>query len=66
MPRRIWNGCGKTSFNGPLTSLSCAGTGGGVVEFPISGTAYLVIRSGGDNLGTTGISIDNVELRPVQ
>ena len=61
-----WNGCGKTSFNGPLTSLSCAGTGGGVVEFPIAGTAYLVIRSGGADLGTSGISIDNVELRPVQ
>jgi hypothetical protein len=61
-----WNGCGKTSFNGPLTALSCAGTGGGVVEFPISGTAYLVIRGGGAELGTTGISVDNVELRPIQ
>ncbi|MEO6733177.1 MAG: PKD domain-containing protein [Ferruginibacter sp.] len=58
-----WNGCGKTAFSGPLTSLSCGGQGGGVVEFTTAGTVYLVIRGGGDNLGTTGISVDNVELR---
>ena len=60
-----WLGCGKTAFDGPLTSLSCNGTGGGVVEFTTAGTVYLVIRGGGDNLGTTGISIDNVELTPI-
>lgn len=58
-----WAGCGKVPFSGPLTALSCDGTGGGVVEFPLSGTAYLVIRGGGANLGTSGISVDNVELR---
>jgi hypothetical protein len=58
-----WNGCGTTTFNGPLTALSCGGTGGGKVKFPTSGTAYLVIRSGGNNLGAEGISVDNVELR---
>jgi hypothetical protein len=61
-----WSGCGKTSFNGPLTALSCDGKGGGVVEFPTAGTVYLVIRSGGDNLGATGISVDNIELRSIQ
>ena len=60
-----WSGCGKTSFDGPLTSLSCDGSGG-IVQFPTSGTVYLVIRGGGDNLGTTGISIDNVELFPIE
>ncbi len=60
-----WNGCGKTGFDGPLTTLSCNGTGGGVVEFPAAGTVYLVIRGGGADLGTTGISVDNVELRPL-
>lgn len=58
-----WAGCAKVPFNGPLTALSCDGSGGGKVSFPISGTAYLVIRGGGANLGTTGISVDNVELR---
>jgi hypothetical protein len=61
-----WAGCAKVPFNGPLTTLSCDGTGGGVVEFPISGTAYLVIRGGGDDLGTAGISVDNVEVRAAQ
>ena len=59
-----WNGCGKTAFDGPLTTLSCDGSGG-IVKFPTSGTVYLVIRGGGDNLGTTGISIDDVDLFPV-
>lgn len=60
-----WIGCGKTAFDGPLAMLSCNGTGGGVIEFPSAGTVYLVIRGGGANLGTTGISVDNVELRPL-
>ncbi|HEY9046682.1 MAG TPA: PKD domain-containing protein [Ohtaekwangia sp.] len=57
-----WAGCGKTAFNAKLSSISCSGSGG-VVTFPQSGTVYLMIRTGGSNLGTTGISIDNVELR---
>jgi hypothetical protein len=60
-----WNGCGKTAFDGPLTTISCDGKNGGIVQFPTSGTVYLVIRGGGTNLGTTGISIDNVEFRPL-
>jgi hypothetical protein len=60
-----WDGCGKTPFDGPFTTLSCGGKNGGVVEFPIAGTVYLVIRGGGADLGTTGISIDNVEMRPL-
>lgn len=61
-----WAGCGKTEFSGPLTALDCDGTGGGVVEFPVSGTVYLLIKSGGANLGTGGIVVDNVEMRPIQ
>ncbi len=60
-----WNGCGKTPFDGPLTEISCGGNGGGVVEFSTAGTVYLVIRSGGADLGTAGISADNVEFRPL-
>ncbi|RYY36103.1 MAG: hypothetical protein EOP46_07680 [Sphingobacteriaceae bacterium] len=60
-----WAGCGKTPFSGKLSAISCSGSGGGVVSFPNSGTAYVVVRTGGSNFGTTGISITNVELRPV-
>jgi hypothetical protein len=58
-----WSGCGSSSFSGKLSSISCAGTGGGVVTLANSGTVYLCIRSGGANLGTAGISITNVEMR---
>jgi hypothetical protein len=57
-----WNGCGKTTFSGKLSELSCAGSGN-VVEFAESGKIYLLIKSGGADLGASGISIDNVELR---
>jgi hypothetical protein len=57
-----WNGCGKNEFSGKLSELSCGGSGN-VVEFTESGTVYLLIKTGGANLGTTGIAIDNVELR---
>ena len=59
-----WNGCGKTSFAGPLSSLNCDGKGG-EVQVPTAGTVYLVIRGGGNDLGTTGISVDNVEMTPL-
>lgn len=56
-----WAGCGNTAFSGKLSALSCDG-GDGTVEFENSGTAYLMIRTGGASLGS-GITIDNVELR---
>lgn len=59
-----WIGCGKTAFDGPLTTLSCNGAGG-IIEFTTAGTVYLVIRGGGADLGTAGIAVDNVELRPL-
>ncbi len=58
-----WNGCGNATFSGKLTAIGCSGTGKGLVEFTQSGTVYLVIKTGGNNLGTTGISMDNVEFR---
>lgn len=59
-----WEGCGSEPFDGPLTSLSCSnGAGDGTFEFPNDGTAYLVIRSGGANLGTDGVTVDNITLR---
>lgn len=58
-----WNGCGTSEFDSKFTAVSCSGDAVGAVEFSTSGSAYLVIRGGGGNLGT--ISIDNVEVRPV-
>jgi hypothetical protein len=59
-----WNGCGKAPFNALLSSLSCDGAGN-KVSFPTSGTVYLVIRSGGSSLGTTGIKMTNIDFRRI-
>jgi hypothetical protein len=63
-----WAGCGKTKFGDKLTKLSCVGSssgdGNGVFEVAETGTYYIVIRTGGANLGTGGISVDNIEIRP--
>ena len=59
-----WDGCGSEPFDGPLTSLSCSnGAGDGTFEFPNDATAYFVIRSGGADLGTDGVTVDNITLR---
>jgi hypothetical protein len=63
-----WDGCGNTAFNGSLATIGCVGPlvgKNGKVRFTQSGTIYLVIKTGGDNLGTSGISIDNVEFRGI-
>jgi len=61
-----WAGCGNTAFNGNIATIGCDGAmvgKNGVVRFASAGTIYLLIKTGGGNLGTTGISVDNVELR---
>ena len=61
-----WTGCGNTVFNGNLATLACDGAQkgkNGEISFTTGGTVYLFIKTGGANLGTSGISIDNVELR---
>lgn len=63
-----WNGCGNSTFNDNIAKIGCAGAlvgKNGTIRFATSGTVYLLIKTGGANLGTTGISIDNVELRGV-
>lgn len=63
-----WAGCGNSSFNGDISKIGCSGAldgKEGVITFSESGTIYLVIKAGGSNLGTTGISMDNVELRGI-
>ena len=61
-----WAGCGNAEFNGNLANIACEGAlvgNEGLITFEESGTIYLVMKTGGADLGTTGISIDNVELR---
>jgi len=63
-----WTGCGNTPFNGKLADLACVGSASGeadgVIELETGGTYYIVIRTGGENLGDSGIHLDNIELRP--
>jgi hypothetical protein len=63
-----WAGCGNSTFNGNIATIGCAGDlvgKNGVIRFAQAGTVYLLIKTGGANLGTSGISIDNVELRGI-
>ncbi|MFI2742800.1 hypothetical protein ACG2LH_08680 [Zhouia sp. PK063] len=57
-----WDGCGNTSFDGKLSTISCSGPGN-TVSFDQSGTVYLVIKCGGESSGSTGIAVTNVEFR---
>lgn len=53
------------AFSGLLSStdISCADAiGKNIITFSQTGDVYLVIRSGGGDLGTTGVSVDNVTL----
>jgi hypothetical protein len=64
-----WDGCATSTFSGKITEIGCVGDlldSDGKISFATGGTIYLVIKCGGANLGTSGISIDNVELRGVQ
>jgi hypothetical protein len=63
-----WAGCATTAFNGNINTIGCDGAlkgKNGVVRFATAGTIYLFIKGGGNNLGASGISIDNVELRGI-
>ena len=63
-----WGGCGNSPFNGNIAAIGCSGSlqgKNGEITFPQSGTVYLVIKTGGANLGTTGIAIDNATLAKV-
>ncbi|HEY0678370.1 MAG TPA: hypothetical protein VGD17_08785 [Chitinophagaceae bacterium] len=63
-----WAGCGNTTFSGNIATIGCSGAlvgKNGLIRFAQGGTVYLLIKTGGANLGTTGITIDNVELRGI-
>lgn len=57
-----WDGCANGAFEGKLSVVGCVGSGN-KVTFDQSGTIYLLVKSGGESLGSTGISITNVEMR---
>ncbi len=57
-----WDGCGKSSFAGRVSSIGCNGDkNGGVYTATATGTVYLVIKCGGKKINA--LSIDKVELR---
>jgi len=49
-----------------LQNISCDAKGKNIISFAQSGDVYLVIRGGGSNLGSSGISIDNITLTEKQ
>ncbi|WP_425422422.1 PKD domain-containing protein [Phaeodactylibacter xiamenensis] len=57
-----WEGCGGEPFEGLFTAYSCSGEDG-TFQFTEGGTVYLVIRGGGADYGTNGVTIDNVSVR---
>jgi hypothetical protein len=50
-----WTGCGVAPFDGQLATIGCTGQGS-TITVPTGGTYYITIKSGGNNLGTTGIT----------
>ncbi|HLN94072.1 MAG TPA: hypothetical protein VK183_00455 [Flavobacterium sp.] len=63
MQINTWAGCGGSPYDGLFSAVQCAAneTSGRFVTFPNSGTAYVVVKCGGENIGS--VSIDNVEMR---
>lgn len=59
-----WAGCAKSTFNGKLSSVGCSGSGNTYTATK-TGKVYLVIKSGGSNLGLTGIEFTKVTFRGV-
>lgn len=58
-----WDGSGSTAFNGKISTIgTVAADNTGIFKATQTGTAYLVIRGGGNNM-KDGISITNIEFR---
>ena len=60
-----WSGCGVAPFDGALSSVGCGGSGK-VVHMDVSGTIYIVIKSGGVSMGPDGILATDIDFRKVQ
>lgn len=54
MGLNTWDGCGGSPFNGWLATVGCGGKGN--YTPPTTGTYYITIKAGGNDLGTTGIT----------
>ena len=65
MQLNTWAGCATAPFDGKLSAVGCGGSGN-IIRFDEAGTVYFIVKSGGEWLGDTGISIDNLEMRGVQ
>ncbi len=57
-----WDGCANTSFAGLLSAKGCVGSGG-EITFTQSGPITFLIKCGGENIGASGITMTNVEMR---
>lgn len=57
-----WEGCGVEDFMGQLTDVACVGNGGSF-SWSSPGEAFVVIKSGGANMGDQGVTIDNIAIR---
>lgn len=60
-----WSGCGSGAFDGSLAQIGCTGAGN-PISFPTSDSVYIVIKSGGNNLGTTGVTVTGIDFRRVR
>ncbi len=59
-----WDGCATAAFSGKISAVGCKPENNlGIFTAAKTGTAYLVIRGGGEDM-KAGIKIQNIEMRP--
>ncbi|PJJ10772.1 hypothetical protein CLU83_4234 [Flavobacterium sp. 1] len=59
-----WDGCATAAFSGKISVVGCKPENNlGIFTATKTGTAYLVIRGGGEDM-KAGIKIQNIEMRP--
>jgi hypothetical protein len=59
-----WDGCATAPFSGKISAVGCKPENNlGIFTATTTGTAYLVIRGGGEDM-KAGIKIQNIEMRP--
>lgn len=59
-----WDGCGGSAFNTLLSELQCeVNQNAGQITFSTAGTYYITIKSGGNDLGTTGVTAWNIYMK---
>ena len=60
-----WTGCGKSTFDGLLSSIGCGTNASNTITANTTGTIYIVIKCGGANLGAEGITAYDIDFRRV-